>query len=115
MIRAYIYLLFALALLTQSCATKQTILVLLPDTQTYAEKHPEIRDPQIDWILKGANKIDMGIQEGDWTQDNNDEGCARVRNSFKRLDGKVPYVLAVGKHDMGSEPKQFADVRDSTW
>lgn len=114
MIRAYIYLLFALALLTQSCATQQTILVLLPDTQTYAEKHPEILDAQIDWILKEANKIDMVIQQGDLTQNNNDEEWTRVRNSFKKLDGKVPYVLAVGNHDMGSEPKKFADVRNTT-
>lgn len=89
-------------------------IVLLPDTQTYAEKYPEILDAQIDWIAQQSEGISIVIQQGDLTQNNNEEEWTRVRQAFQRLDGKVPYVLAVGNHDMGSEPGKFADVRNTT-
>ncbi|WP_205702986.1 metallophosphoesterase [Botryobacter ruber] len=88
--------------------------VLLPDTQTYAEKYPEVMDAQVDWVVKEAANIDLVLQQGDLTQNNNDEEWQRVQNAFKRLNGKVPYVLAVGNHDMGSGPGKFADVRNTT-
>lgn len=107
-------LLIATVLIT-SCVrkSKDVIMVLLPDTQTYAEKYPEILDAQINWILQEAEHIDMVIQQGDLTQNNNAEEWVRVRQAFRKLDGKVPYILAVGNHDMGSEPGKFADVRNT--
>ncbi|WP_379018525.1 metallophosphoesterase [Parapedobacter deserti] len=93
---------------------EEITFVLLPDTQTYAEKYPEILEAQIDWIEREASNIAMVIQQGDLTQNNNEEEWRLVRNAFQRLDDKVPYVLAVGNHDMGSEPGKFADVRNTT-
>lgn len=93
---------------------EEITFVLLPDTQTYAEKYPDILDAQIDWIEQEAADIAMVIQQGDLTQNNNEEEWQLVRNAFRHLDNKVPYVLAVGNHDMGSEPGKFADVRNTT-
>jgi len=103
-------------MMLMSCKPKsdEVMIVLLPDTQTYAEKYPEILESQIDWIEKEAERIAVVIQQGDLTQNNNPEEWERVRRAFRRLDGKVPYVLAVGNHDMGSEPGKFADVRNTT-
>lgn len=89
-------------------------VVLLPDTQTYAEKYPEILRAQVQWIADNAGKTDLVIQQGDLTQNNSEKEWEIVRDAFGVLDGKVPYVLAVGNHDMGSVPGKFADVRNTT-
>lgn len=95
-----------------ACSQKARI-VLLPDTQTYAEKYPEILDAQLNWIANNAKKINFVLQQGDLTQNNNDKEWKIVKNSFSKIDLKVPYVLAVGNHDMGSGPGKYADIRNS--
>ncbi|MBP8114064.1 MAG: metallophosphoesterase [Chitinophagaceae bacterium] len=99
-----------------SCSNKmhQARIVLLPDTQTYAEKYPEVLDSQINWILKNAKYINFVLQQGDLTQNNNDKEWKIIKEAFSKLNGKVPYVLAAGNHDMGSADGKFADVRNST-
>jgi hypothetical protein len=92
----------------------QVRIVLLPDTQTYAEKYPEVLDSQINWVARNAKQIAFVIQQGDLTQNNNDKEWIVIQNSFSKLNGKVPYVLAAGNHDMGSADGKFADVRNST-
>jgi len=108
-------LLFVLTILG-ACnpAVHKATFVLVPDTQTYAEKYPEILDAQVNWIEKEAPKISLVLQQGDLTQNNNDLEWQRVQSAFNRLNGKIPYVLAVGNHDMGSGPGKFADVRNTT-
>ena len=103
----YIFLLIGLFL--ASCSQKVRI-VLLPDTQTYAEKYPEIMDTQLNWIAHNAKHINFVLQQGDLTQNNNDKEWQTVKNAFSKIDNKVPYILAVGNHDMGSGPGKFADV-----
>ncbi|WP_257670717.1 metallophosphoesterase [Parapedobacter tibetensis] len=110
----YTYVLIGIAFAACQPKSEELTIILLPDTQTYAEKYPEILDAQIDWIEKEANRIAVVIQQGDLTQNNSEAEWATVRQAFRRLDGKVPYVLAVGNHDMGSEPGKFADVRNTT-
>ncbi len=106
---------FALIIFS-SCSTKmhQVRIVLLPDTQTYAEKYPEVLDSQINWVVRNARQIAFVMQQGDLTQNNNDKEWKVIQNSFSKLNGKVPYVLAAGNHDMGSADGKFADVRNST-
>lgn len=98
-----------------SCSQKMhhARIVLLPDTQTYAEKFPEVLDSQISWIGRNAKHIDFVLQQGDLTQNNNDKEWQIIKNAFTKLDNKVPYVLAAGNHDMGSVPGKFADTRNS--
>jgi predicted phosphodiesterase len=57
-----------------ACNSKiyQTKIILLPDTQYYAEKYPEILDSQINWVLRNSKEIDFVLQQGDLTQNNND-------------------------------------------
>jgi hypothetical protein len=99
-----------------SCSNKlyQSRIVLLPDTQYYAEKYPEVLDSQINWIVRNAREIDFVIQQGDLTQNNNDKEWEIVQKAFSRLNNLLPYVLAVGNHDMGSMPGKFADTRNTT-
>lgn len=98
-----------------SCSQKmhQARIVLLPDTQTYAEKFPEVLDSQINWVLKNAKDINFVLQQGDLTQNNNDKEWKIIQSAFSRLNKKVPYILAAGNHDMGSADGKFADVRNS--
>jgi Calcineurin-like phosphoesterase len=91
----------------------QARIVLLPDTQTYAEKFPEVLDSQVNWIARNGGNINFVLQQGDLTQNNSEKEWKIVQSAFKRLDHKVPYVLAVGNHDMGSADGKFADVRNS--
>jgi len=108
--------LFSLSLIfLVSCSVKhEARVVLLPDTQTYAEKYPEILNSQIDWLVKEAPKVDFVLQQGDLTQNNNNKEWNIVEQAFSKLDGKIPYVLAAGNHDMGSAPGKFADERNTT-
>ena len=88
--------------------------ILLPDTQYYAEKYPEVLDSQITWIERNATDINLVIQQGDLTQNNNHKEWQLVKKDFTRLNNKVPYVLALGNHDMGSTDGKFADVRNTS-
>ena len=88
-------------------------IILLPDTQYYAEKYPEVLDSQISWIVGNADDISFVIQQGDLTQNNNEKEWTVVRNAFSRLDHIKPYVLALGNHDMGSADGKFADTRNT--
>lgn len=105
--------LLAVVLLCSCFNTKQTTFVLVPDTQYYAEKYPEILHSQVDWIAENADGIDMVLHEGDLTQNNSREEWEVVKSGYYKLNGVVPYVLAVGNHDMGSEPGKFADKRNT--
>jgi len=109
-------LVFCLFVLLASCSDKmyRARVVLLPDTQTYAEKYPQVLDSQINWLASNAKDIDFVLQQGDLTQNNNDKEWEIIKKAFTKLNGKVPYVLAAGNHDMGSANGKFADVRNST-
>lgn len=99
-----------------SCSNKmhKARFVLLPDTQYYAEKYPDVLDSQINWIARNAGDISLVIQQGDLTQNNSEAEWQVVKEDFNRLNNKVPYVLGIGNHDMGSVPRKFADVRNTT-
>jgi len=91
----------------------QTKLVLLPDIQSYTESYPDILHSQVDWIVENSGKIDMVLQQGDLTEHNSPEEWEIAHAAFLKLNHEVPYVLAVGNHDMGSKPGKNADVRNT--
>ena len=78
-------------------------VVVLPDTQNYAESYPETFTEQTAWIVDNAEELDVLIvlHEGDITDDNDDEQWGRADASLSLLDGVVPWVAALGNHDMG--------------
>ena len=109
----WFYLLF-LASLAACNSTRQSVkIILLPDTQTYAEKYPYILDSQVNWILRNKAQISFVLQQGDLTQNNSHKEWAIVKRAFDTLNHKVPYVLAAGNHDMGSADGKYADVRNT--
>ncbi len=107
------FIFFAFILLSCSASKHTARWVLLPDTQAYAESFPEVLDSQINYILREKKNIDLVLQQGDLTQNNNDKEWKVVQSAFQKLDHQVPYVLALGNHDMGSTDGKFADVRNT--
>jgi len=77
-------------------------IVVLPDTQFYAQAFPEIFKAQTDWILahREDQRIAFVLHEGDIVNFDFDEQWAVAAQSLHALDGKVPYVLAAGNHDL---------------
>ncbi|MGL6196072.1 MAG: metallophosphoesterase [Thermoguttaceae bacterium] len=117
-------LLIAVCLLFTKSATAQSVeegswsLVIIPDTQYYAstpENHG-ILDIMTAWIAKNKenHNILAALHVGDIVDSNNSQEASNgklpgvkqweaVSSSFRRLDAKVPYVMAVGNHDYGSD------------
>lgn len=98
---------------TQQQAQDTFEFVVLPDTQTYVEEYPEIFMKQLEWIEQNKGRFSFVLHVGDITQNNSEKEWLLARKGFSLLDGKVPYNLALGNHDMGSGPGKFADTRNT--
>ncbi len=80
-------------------------IAIMPDTQLYAQLHPEIFHKQTQWIADNAAKysIRFMIQVGDVTQTSADVEWGVAADAFKRLDGKVLWTSSPGNHDYGGK------------
>lgn len=80
-------------------------IAIMPDTQFYAQLHPDIFHKQTQWIADNAAKysIRFMIQVGDVTETSADAEWTVARDAFKRLEGKVPWTSAPGNHDYGGK------------
>ncbi len=78
-------------------------IAVVPDTQFYAQKYPDIFHRHTQWIADNIKKYDIRfvMQMGDVTETAADVEWEVARAAFKRLDGLVPYTLAPGNHDYG--------------
>lgn len=79
-------------------------LVHLPDTQNYTYANPEVFLKQAHWIAgnKEARNIKLVLHSGDITSYNTRPEWLNARAGFDILAAaKVPYVMAIGNHDMG--------------
>jgi ABC-type Fe3+-siderophore transport system permease subunit len=78
-------------------------IVVLPDTQFYSEKYPDISVAQTEWIKENEKKMNIifVVHEGDLTNDNSEEQWRIADRAMSVLDGVVPYCVAIGNHDMG--------------
>ena len=85
-------------------------VVLIPDTQIYAQSYPAIFTGQTQWIVNNKDNFNIAfvLHEGDLTNDNTVAEWDNVDTSMSILDGNVPYFIAAGNHGMG------ADGRDTT-
>lgn len=84
-------------------AEKSFTVVLLPDTQNYAEKHPDTYVAQTLWIRERRQKdnIKFVIHLGDIVQTStNKPEWENADQAMRLLDGVVPYSIAPGNHDM---------------
>lgn len=59
-------------------------------------------DATIDWLLANAEKENIRFvsHTGDITDMNNDHQWTFASNAMSRLDGKLPYAIVPGNHDM---------------
>jgi hypothetical protein len=82
-------------------------LAVLPDTQYYSEKYPEVFVRQTEWIVanREAHHIRFVAHEGDLV--NNPKVTAQWQNAQKAMkvlaEGGVPFSLAIGNHDTGTQ------------
>jgi hypothetical protein len=81
-------------------------VVVLPDTQYYSSDFPSTFTAQTNWILeqKTARNIAVALHEGDIVDVATDLPQWDVAGTSMRvLDGKVPYVLVPGNHDVDGD------------
>jgi hypothetical protein len=77
-------------------------IVVLPDTQHYAEAFPAVFTSQTQWIVnqKAARNIVFVTHEGDIVEHaSNVTEWERANTSMSLLDGVVPYGMGPGNHD----------------
>ncbi|EPR68634.1 metallophosphoesterase [Cyclobacterium qasimii] len=119
------------ASLNKRATNKPFTIIVLPDTQGYADtrhketqKHwPGIGDQrdsffmQTEWIKKNRKKLNIALvaHVGDITQTDHDEEWKIADKAFKTIDNTVPYILSSGNHDMGysAEDHKTSHSRES--
>jgi hypothetical protein len=90
------------ALLFAQAASDEFTIVALPDTQFYSKSYPQIFASQTKWIadhIRDQN-IQLVVGLGDIVDGGGE--IAQWQNAdaaVRQLDGKVPYMIALGNHD----------------
>ena len=111
--QAMLGLLYAMTALLPACATdKPFTVVMLPDTQVYCEKFPDLFHAQTRWIRDNAAKenIVFVTHVGDIVQHG---GAVKhewktANKAMSALDGVVPWAVAIGNHDYDDYRKGVA-------
>lgn len=83
-------------------------IIILPDTQCYlahvapGTPQPEIFTRQTKWIVEQRKKLKVAfvLHEGDITQNNTADEWKHADASMAVLDGKIPYAMVSGNHDI---------------
>jgi len=90
-------------------------LAVLPDTQYYSQKYPEVFVRQTEWIAanKDTHQIRFVAHEGDLV--NNPTDIRQWQNAQKALkvliDAGVPFSILPGNHDLGTQDEGENDSR----
>ena len=86
-------------------------IIVLPDTQYYSEKYPEVFDNQTQWIVDNIESMNivfvthLGDLVDDWDVI---EQWENANHSMSKLDGNVPWGVLAGNHDgVGPEQNNF--------
>ena len=77
-------------------------IVVIPDSQWASQKWPEMTRKMTEWIVANRDKeqIRYVLHVGDSVQEGDSETeWANIDKAMSLLDGKVPYIVAVGNHD----------------
>jgi hypothetical protein len=99
---AILCLLYGVGVLNAQTSADEFTIVALPDTQFYSSTYPQIFAAQTQWIANHVQdqniKLVVGLGDivdggGDLAQWQNADAAVRL------LDGKVPYMMAIGNHD----------------
>lgn len=78
-------------------------IVVLPDTQGYSQKYPSIFNNQTQWIADNVESLNIVFvsQLGDLVNIPYDTyQWINANQSMSKLDGKVPWAVLPGNHDM---------------
>jgi predicted phosphodiesterase len=89
-------------------------LVVLPDTEGYAGRRPQIFFDMMKWVAnqqKVRNVIGL-LHVGDITNDNREHEWKNARKAFDFIEGKIPYVLAAGNHDYDHTPGRLTHMNE---
>lgn len=102
---------FALVLALTGCETAppltpeadEYILGVLPDTQYYAARCPEVFAAQTSWLAEVADDLNLAfvVHLGDLTDDGNETQWQAASDAMANLEGVVPYSVLPGNHDLG--------------
>ncbi len=90
-------------------------IAVLPDTQFYCDTRLKLSAKwgngdlrryffaQTEWVRDNQERLNIAflVHEGDLVQADAPEEWAIARNAMSVLDGKVPYIMCLGNHDMG--------------
>ena len=80
-------------------------IAVIPDTQYYVRnnKFAPVFSEVTQWLADNRKKlnIQLVLHLGDIVDRNNKTQWRHAKNSLKKLDGRLPYVLTVGNHDLG--------------
>ncbi len=98
-----VFLIILIILLTKGIIAENFTIVVLPDTQVYSESYPEIFMDQTNWIVENKDNLNIKavIHLGDLVNNlNKTEQWITAKDSMSILDGKVPYLVLPGNHDM---------------
>jgi hypothetical protein len=77
-------------------------VVVLPDTQEYSKRYPEIFENQTSWIIENKRSLNvvfvshLGDVVGDW---NCEKQWNVANNSMRVLEGKIAWGIVAGNHD----------------
>jgi hypothetical protein len=101
-------------------------MIVIPDTQNYSKdsRDKPIFSQMTSWIRdnRDALNIQLVLQEGDIVNQNSqvtptsgdqtaNQQWANARAAMSILDGHVPYVMALGNHDMGTTNAQSRETQ----
>lgn len=77
-------------------------LAFIPDVQYMTQTYPHTLDPLFDYLLekKGEKNIQYVLGLGDMTNANTLPEWYNIRRQYEKLNGKLPYSLVRGNHDI---------------
>jgi len=98
------------------------IIAVIPDSQYYTLEgpqggHPDMFVRQTEWLAAHAEELKIGLvlHVGDITQLNAPRQWVVAQKSITLLDGVIPYVLAIGNHDLGDEKGESRETHLNTY
>lgn len=90
---------------------ERTAFIAMPDTQFYACAYDEIFEAQTRFIADNAEPMRLGIvvHTGDIVDADNAAQWDVAARALHVLDGRVPYLLSVGNHDINGARGSLID------